>query len=78
MRISEFFKTHDWCQNTGARDATGKPVNLYDPSAVAWCVGGAAWKLGIELGAFDSWILYNDEPETTKEHLIAELERNGY
>ena len=82
MKISEFFKTHDWCQKASARDADGLPVDPYSDLAVAWCLFGAICKLKLDMALLyerenRSWVSYNDIPGMSKEILIAELEKFG-
>ncbi len=34
-----------WCQGASARDYDGRATDVHDPHAVAWCAGGALWKV---------------------------------
>ena len=83
MKISEFFKIHGWCQFVSAKDKNGQLVSPKSEDAIAWCISGAAQKLNIDLQplydrANRSWVSYNDQATTTKEILIAELEKYGF
>lgn len=79
MKLSEFFETHGWCRGASARDVNNLPVVSTSPDAVAWCVAGAASKLGLSghLQATEvNWISFNDQFDTTRAKLIEKLKEH--
>lgn len=73
-----------WCQGALAKAADGRTVMPDDPSAVSWCVFGATWG-GAELSPADHAVVaahgdsfvadWQDEPERTREEVIALLDK---
>ncbi|WZO97276.1 hypothetical protein EP7_004300 [Isosphaeraceae bacterium EP7] len=75
-----------WCKGTSARNAAGEPTGTTDVDAVAWCPYGAMgaipgasfirttdrYRKSIGRLAISKW---NDEPERTKEEVLAAFDR---
>lgn len=93
MKLSEFFKVHEWCKNFYARDKDNKKCQPDDSNACSWCVLGAAYKiddsyLNMEesptikvlsgfFGGYASVARFNDTFEGSKDDLIKYLEERG-
>lgn len=89
MKPSELLRQKGWCQEHAAIDRDGRPVNVQNSSAVAFCAWGAITackghcdpdqddaicELYSDLG---SVVVWNDKPERTAEEVIAKLEEFG-
>jgi hypothetical protein len=85
MKAWELILRNGWCQGTGARDCDGQSVPYYGPSAVCFCAAGAMMRV---YGCFGKYMelyelltkslscivsVWNDDPATTKEQVIAKL-----
>jgi hypothetical protein len=81
MKAWELLEEKDWCQGAYARNAFDHGVEVNDPQACSFCVVGL-------LKATDTWGLnylklkehlgmtvveWNDDPERTKEEVLAVL-----
>lgn len=71
-----------WTKKAFARTATGTICNDTQDVAVAWCIRGAAYRLGLGHDEFCSSMLYspndlsrwNDAPERTHAEVLARLD----
>jgi len=81
MKAWELLEEKDWCQGDYARNASGQSVRVHDPQARRFCVVGLLEatgtcdlnypKLKEHLGM--RVIDWNDDPERTKEEVLAVL-----
>jgi hypothetical protein len=84
-KAANLIETRGWTQHVMARDAAGKPTARFnDPLAASYCTLGAinavgggieeVWLLERETGIRDipNW---NDDPERTKEDVVAVLRK---
>ena len=87
QKLSSFFRTHKWCRNDYAIDRKGQTVLPTARTAYAFCIYGAALRLGaaghITLEDLDrTWdindiMTWNDYTARDRADVIKELKRRG-
>lgn len=85
--LTEFFKTHGWCQRAYARDASDRRESWNSARATSFCLVGAAWRSGateprglaMRLGFVDcaAMVRWNDTPGRTKEEVMQRIAEAG-
>lgn len=93
MKLSEFFETNGWTQGAYARDVQGTAVDVSSPTACAFCLAGATYKLevtsegslrfgremreALSKTGIGYYVYWNDNVCKNKEELIAKLKELG-
>jgi len=84
--LTEFFKTHGWCQGYFAKTATGGFVGTRHKNAVNFCLSGAASRAGVDAERVAKamrfkdcmdMVAWNDTPGRTKEEVMQRIEEAG-
>ena len=82
MKAYELLEQKELCKGTFARDANGKPVSVYSPNAESLCVAGAIRLAYGHIGEISTvgshvsnlysmtLVMWNDDPERTKQEVI--------